>query len=552
LLTLFAYESELTEYGENMCRQWYGDLHKLPTRCEQEADILHAKRELEQMGQAIRLHNEALRTFQSADSLLKRLRTNKDTAEVEDELSKTRQAMAAGHISLDKIKHIRKLCASVATILNRPESQELQSLPGVLAEIRDWGRVLGTSAEEERSLEQRRRQLSLEWRQLDPDTARDLLLEAETLRGRLAALGRTLREGKLTELEELLVDVVHALGPQPNIRQRLDALAQGDWDSVHRHKKWLENFKETDAFFKAISSDQEIALQKRLRERCAEILEQLRQLQDQPLLNTLRRQVEMLEQELEQLSLPQEEGQDLLRLLRLSNGLFRQVGALEAQAQQDRLDLHERQSELNKINTHLLEEAVRIGCTVKNLAPLIKALNATASDWVLDAAYALAQSIAGQLEANRQVLIQHCQTAKEALLADLAIYKDALLIAGFASPPNRPRPEPPESSLYAEYLASLAQERRMLEQQTLHALTKLHQHRERLEMELTILAPKCSRPDERQEAEALLIQVRSYAAVTDQSLAHLRALALTVEACADFLERLYADQQGWQVQLDAL
>jgi len=549
LQSLFAHERELAAYGEQAGLQWREALRRLPAQCEREADVFQAGQDLAQIAQAIRLHAQTLRAFQEADAMLRRLGADADTAELESELARARQAMAAGRVSLDGARQINKLCVPLAALLNRPEPQELQSLTTVLAEIRHWNRSLDVSPEQERGLAQGYRQLlgTDGWRR-DPEASRALLREAEALREALAAQGRALRESQRGDLEALFDELVYALGPQPDIRQRLDALKSGGWDSVHRHEDWLEKFKETDAFFKAITSNEEPALEKRLRERGTELRQQVRQLQDLRLAEGLRRQAQALEQDAEAFCQPQE-SQALLRALRQGNALARQLAQLDAQARQDLDDEARRQRALRADNQCLQEAAARLGGALEDLAPAIERLSAEVSAHTPDQVRAWAQSLAQQLADQRQVLLQHGQARQQALLAEIGGYRDALRLAGWADEEADSLAEPADLAEFAGHLAALARQRDSLERQIGQAIAELERRRERQQADLAALAQQKLPPGEREEVFALL---GSPAPVEASPLQRLGELVEATQAGAAFLARLCAEQAAMQTLLDSL
>ena len=124
LLILFTHERELSTYGEDTCRQWREELHNLPTPCERETDVTRAKQEAEQIGQAVKLHIEALRAFQEADAVIRRLGSDADTAALETELQRSRLAMAAGRVSLEGARQIKKLLPDCQSLFILPPSRE--------------------------------------------------------------------------------------------------------------------------------------------------------------------------------------------------------------------------------------------------------------------------------------------------------------------------------------------------------------------------------------------------------------------------------------------
>jgi hypothetical protein len=562
LLILFTHERELSAIGEGTCRQWREELHKLPAACERETDVTRAKQEAEQIGQAVRLHIEALRAFQEADAIIRRLGSDADTAALETELQRSRLAMAAGRVSLEGARQIKKLCAPLEALLNRPEPQELQSLSGLLTEIREWNRSLEAPSDQERSLEQRRRQLGTDWRRRDADAWQVLLQEAENLRKQLITQGRALRDSKLAELEELLDDLVYALdthqkGTQDiqDIRRRLATLKQGGWDSVHRHKDWLEIFKEAEADFSAITNDQEPALEKRLQEHCTHLKTQLRRLNDMPLADEIRRNAESLEQKTQPLCQPHE-AHNLLIALRQSHRIDRQVAELQQQAAKDREELAYSQQKLRLDNEHLLQEAARIGCAVEDLTPSIEALIEGVLNRTLDKARQEAKSLATKLDDHRETLIRHCQTEQDARLTEINLHVAALCAAGFpVEAPNLPI-KPIVLEEFAGRLDALAQECLRLQQLLAKAMTELEQRRDRQRVDLSDLTHQRLPPGEQEEAEALLAQMETDAAMAASPMhgpiERLRELADRVEIGAAFLERLSAEQQGWQQQLVTL
>jgi hypothetical protein len=470
---------------------------------------------------------------------------------LENELHLSREAMAAGRVSSEEARQLKRLCAPLEALMQRPEPQELQNLSSVLAEIRDWNRLLDTPTEQERHLSQRYRQLSADWRQRDEQAAHVLLKDAEALREQLAAQSRALRESSQLGLETLLDDLVHAIGPQPEIRQRLDLLKQGHWDNgISRHKHWLEKFHAADTVLKAVIDDQELAMEKRLRERCAGLRAQLHLLQEMPLATGLRQKAEDLEQAMDRVYQPKDTS-ELLHALRLSSGMAEQVAELEGFARRGNFDMDSCERELRDDNSRLLAQAARIGCTLEDISPAIDELVASSNQQSLEQIRELAKSLAKRLDNHRHILLQYCRIEQEELVYDISAHQDALRLAGFPVSVEETQDEPAEIDQFVDYLERLAQERRTLEQRTMEALDELEQRYQRLGTELAALDLEQLSPEQREEATDLLAEIQ-VASPAIGPLGRLRGLAATVEACTRFLRGPSANQQDWQTQRDVL
>jgi len=553
LLALFAKERRIADYGEICCRQWREELRRLPGQCEREADLTAAKRDLEQIELSIRLHGEALRAFQEADAIVRGLGGPAETAALDSELSAQRQALVAGRVSLEGIRQIKKLCAPLDALLKQPTPQELQSLSQVLTEIRLWNSALDASPEQERGLEQRRRQLGTDWRRRDPDAAKALLEEAEALRERLIQQGLELRELKRRELEELLDDLARACGPQPDIRQQVDALRQGGFDSANRHKEWMDRFNGAEGLFKDTAKNHELALEQRLRERRTDVGGRLQSLRGLPLGAELRRQAEELEAQAEALGFAQD-SQDLLKSLRLGNELSRQIDELAGQSREECQALDTALRRLQDSHMRLAQQAARLGLSLEDLPPAPAVLGEgvvgvdvdQARDWLADQTARLAR--------QQQEYLAHCQSLRAGRQAEIDRCRHVLEETGYAVPAAAPAPEPVSDELgaWVDWLMAQQQALQRTGQAVEQAVAGLGQRCRLLRESLLALGPDSLLPSEVEEREGLLQALADSEIAEAPALERLRVLSAAALACERMLERLSAERDGWQAQLDAL
>ncbi len=552
----FPEQRETALWWQERCDQWRQELGRLTAACERQADLFQEEDTLERIENSLRLHGEALHWLQEAGTILQTLGASADTATLEAELPELRQTLETAGPSQDMIQRLKALCQPLQAKARQPTPPELQNLSMLLADIRGWVRELNTPADRMGTLEQRHRQLAVEWRRRDQAELRDVLQEAGELREQLTDQARALRERKRRGFEELLDDLVHACGPQPEIQQRLEALKQRTVDRYQLHRDWLAKFEEADEFFKAIADNQALALEKHLRERREELATGLRKLQDLPLADELRQQAEQLEREVDELA-PLQEAQDVLRALRQSNDFKHRLNELSRQADQDLADLSAAQQSLRSANAGLQQEAAGIGIDIEDLAQAIEALDEGASNRTLEQARALARQLEAQLTEGRQRFLERCRTVMAERLADIDNIRDVLQQAGFAD--TAPAVALPEVAALADpqqavqRVTLLNQEYNRLEQRLEQALTEGEEQRGHRRAQLTGLGLEALDPGDREEAKALLarLQAGSWLAKPDR-LERLRELAGLLAACESLLERLSAEQQDLQEQIDAL
>ncbi|MFO1429790.1 MAG: hypothetical protein U1F76_06575 [Candidatus Competibacteraceae bacterium] len=552
----FPEPRELTLWWQERCEQWRQELGRLTVTCERQADLFQEEDTLERIETSLRLHSEALQVLQEADTILQTLGSSADTATLEAELPELRRTLETVGPSQDMIRRLKALCQPLQAKARQPTPPELQNLSTLLADIRGWVRELSAPADRMSALEQRHRQLLVEWRRRDPAELQEVLQEADELREQLTEQARTLRERKRQGFEELLSDLIYACGPQPEIQQRLEALKQRLVDRYQLHRDWLAKFEETDEFFKAIADNQALALERRLRERREELETGLQQLQALPLADELRQRVEQLERDAEALSHLQE-AQDVLRALRQSNTFKHRLDELSSQAGRDLAELSATQQRLREANGQLQQDATRIGIALDDLTPAIEALDEGTSHRTLEQARGLARELEARLLQNQQHFLERCRALSAERLAEIDKIQHILAQAGVvAADPAVTPPEPTaitETRQAAQRVAMLNQEYQHLEQRVEQALTDCEEQRNRRQAQLTALGLEALDPGDREEAKELLTQLQAGAWLMEADrLQHLEQLAGLLAAGEALVERLSAEQQHLQDQFEAL
>lgn len=548
--TLFQQDRQAAPYGEQCCKQWRDELRQLVAHCEREADIYRAKHSLEEIEHSLRVHAEALRALHQADATLREFGAGPETASLEAELERVRLSLAQGRVALDSAQRLRQLSAPVAERLRQPVPQELNNLSVVLAEIRRWDRVLDWPADAERALEQRHRQLGLDWRRRDAAELQALLAEAEALREQRIKQGRAAREAKWRELDELFDDLTHACGPKPDIRERLDALKAGVCDSANRYADWLETYKEAEVFFNAMASNEEMALENRLRERQASLKARFGELWSLPLAEDLRRDAEDLEQQAAQAGLPQGT-QSLLKALRQNNRFQRQLEDFIEQAGQDIAALYADKERLAEAHRQLRRQAARVGFALDDIAADIDALGVEGTGQTLDQARQQSALQAQRVDGIRQDFLRRCEAEHASLWAAIQARQQALREAGLNPNAVAAQEAPADAAAFADRLLALREAQARLDTDIGAALDGLQQTRSAQQAQLAGLDLAALNPGERQEAQMLLTQWQAAPQDADP-LRRLQEWAGIAEACADFLTRLSLERQDLERQADAL
>lgn len=543
---LFQQDRLAAPYGERCCKQWRDELRQLIAHCERDADIRRARHALAEMEHSLRVHAETLRALHEADATVREFGTSPESAALEAELARVRQGLAQGRVALDSAKRIKQLSIPLAELLRQPVPQELNNLSVVLAEIRRWDRVLDLPADAERALEQRHRQLGMDWRRRDATELQALLTEAEGLREQRVKQGLGAREAKWRELDELFDDLVHACGPKPDIRERLDALKPSACDSANRHADWLETFKEADVFFNAMASNEEMALENRLRERQSSLTAQIRTLREMPLADSLRIDVDDVERQLEQTGLPQGT-QNLLKALRQSNRFQRQLEGFAEQSRQDLADVDADREQLAEACRHLRQQAARLDVALDDMPPSLGEPSQT-----VDQARAHMARQWQRFDAIQQAFLRRCEAEQASLLDAIQARQQALREAGLnaAAIAGQDAPAPAAPAAFADWLLALRDGQARLDADIDAAIHTLEQGRAAQQAQLVGLDLAALNPGERQEVQMLLAQWET--PPDPDPLRRLQTLAGMTEACAGFLTRLSLEQQDLERQVEAL
>ena len=257
-------------------------------------------------------------------------------------------------------------------------------------------------------LSRRQQRFQDEWRRLEAGEFRELSREARELRHDLAARAGRRREARLRELEELLVDLESACGPQPGLRELLDRLKARAVDRYQEHEDWLEEFGETNEYFRSIAGDHSPVLQQRLNERTAGLMQNLRILLDKPLAEELRQRATVLESELDGLA-GLDETEEVLWALRRSNELQNQLEDWETEARKSLEKLLSAQRGLHERNDWLQSEGSRWGFAGPDFSEAIAALGEGTAHRTLDRAQRLAEELEAAVAEREQGFLAHCR-----------------------------------------------------------------------------------------------------------------------------------------------
>ena len=484
------------------------------------------------------------------------LGSSPDTASLEIELPDWRQRLQADGASQEMVRRLKELCQPLQAKARQPTPPELQNLPMLLADIRGWVRELDAAAGPVRALEQRHRQMAEDWRRRDLNEFKALSQEAMNLREELTQQAYAIRERKRQELEELLSDLVWACGPQPDIRQRLDALKQRTVDRYQLHRDWLAKFDETNEYFKAIADTQARALERRLQERSDELWRSLRELKESPLADEVRQRVEQLESEVKQLS-DLQRPEDVLRALRQSNDFKRRLNELSQKAEQDKADLTQIQHSLRERNAQLQQQAARTGIEIANLTQEIENLDAGSDNRTLEQARELALQLEDKLAQIQRLFLERCRALVAEWLAAVEKIRTALRQMegdAVADPPALTTipgaTDPPQA---AQIVVDWKQSHTQWQQTVAQLLARYEEQRSQQQAALAKLSPEGLDPGDWQVAQQLVasLQPGSETETTDK-LEHLQTLFGLLQKCKTFVQRLTAEQRTLQQRLSQL
>lgn len=536
---------------------WEDLLGRLGTRCERQADLFQDEDSLDCIEQGLRLQRETLPWFRQAQELLRTLGSNIETARLEAEWPELQRCWQDRGGDATLIQRLQALCRPLQTLIDRPTPPELHDLSSLLADVRGWSRELEPDPDTLpalRQLEQRQRQWAADWRQRDQGELQALVAEVATLRERLAGQAGAIRRDRLQLLTDWLMDLEHACGPQPEIRQRLETLQQRTVDRYQLHRDWLTQFDQADSYFRAIADTQAPALERRLQERRREWQEPLDRLRSMPLAAAVEEAVTAIEVELGA-DADVHGAETVLRALRHGRDHKQRLHELLHQADRDIEELARGQRELAEQHQELQREAARLGVAIPDLSEAIAGLSAGSENRSLEQARQRRRQLEEQLAAGRRQFLDHCRHRLAERLQAAEQVCAALQQAGSPAPTLTPVVLTATAGVSeaAASVAAFQQIEQQLQQAVTQALQQAEAGRQRQLAELNAAPLETLDPHEREEVEWLLasLQDPNWQPAADPPAGLLR-LAAVLQRGDAFLERLFADQRELQERLAQL
>ena len=535
-----------------LCDQWRGEL-AVAMNCARDADIIAARQKLPAMEAGLHLYADALRLFQQIDDMLITLRHSNETAGLESALLTQREVVAMGGLTREGIEYIKSLYKPLDELSRMPPPPQISEVTSTLGEIRSWGRALSITSEKYRDLYLRLQQLQTSWMRRDPNEPDQLLQDARILLNEHIQQGHQEREANLSRLQNSLSELTLACGPQQEIETRLQSLKHTRLEYSHDFVDWMERYTNAIEEFKAIASTHELALEKRLEERCAKWRLGLQNLQAMPLSQSLKPQAGRLQQRFDKLN-DSKGGQELLVSLREANDCLAELEQLNRQAEADRAGFDLARRGLREGNAALQASAATAEIDCDDLQVDIDALGENASNPDLDEVLAEAQSLQRRLESIRQRFISDCQAAWHQIHAEAKSLRDELLQAGFAELAASPAVDamPTDAAECASRLVDLRTLRKGLGEAVEQAVAKLQENCAKAQTRLSgLLAGETLEDAYRERAQALLGQLQQgITAKTGPD--SLRELSWKFNSCGQFWRDFLEEEEKLRKRLEGL
>ncbi|MEE8525312.1 MAG: hypothetical protein V3T72_15355, partial [Thermoanaerobaculia bacterium] len=364
------------------------------------------------------------------------------------------------------------------------------------------------------------------------------------LRTELLSRARAARRHKLELLEQGMLDLFQACGPQPDVEKDLEELAQSH-QKVQRHhqqEKWLRRFKRAEDRFKGIAQNKQLELEARLRTRVATLRQKLEALRVRPLSDEVRQGADQLEHDVGELDRARGVEQ-ILGGLRRAAEIEQDLKDLDRRARQDVRDLAAAQETLGERNAELQAEAARVDLALPDLEGEVEALAAGSEK--LEAARQSAGRLDAVLEEQQRRLVERSRELLAAADREVREAAGALRLAG------RPVPELDETNLPDDATprhatAAVAERQELvsrLRDEAADAIDPLDERRKQLTAELEPMRLADLAPGDREDAEQLLAELDHGSwSLAEDALERLRLLARLVEKCELLFHRLKQDQ----------
>ena len=340
-------EPSTSEWLLRCCRQWRVGLEDLGRHTDRPSELAREKMTLHGIRAELEAHETAVGLLHTArevhrdlegiddDELVRRLPEFTGRLEAE---GPTEAWLAQFRVFLEPFEK------TVETRASPP--QALQSVAGMLNELRAWARHLGT-LHEVKLLEEKKGFYAVEWTRRDLSELDDLKEEAEELLHRYAESARDLREEKLRKMEEELEDFFAVCGHQPELEERFGRLKQSHrrLDRPQLHPKWLKELDQECSFFKAIVENYQTDLAEWLEKLASKLEHGVRELHEMPLSAEVRQKLRELEFETARLR-KMKGVEEILRGLRHGKDFEQDLEALVREARRDVQELEQARQEL--------------------------------------------------------------------------------------------------------------------------------------------------------------------------------------------------------------
>jgi serine/threonine protein kinase/DNA repair exonuclease SbcCD ATPase subunit len=525
-------------------KRWFTELRQIGAAAYRPMDLQDDQDRVRKLRDGVLLHAQVLSRLEEAEWVLSILGSTAQTAPLSAALPDLHDQLRKQGPTDDWLKRIQILVQPLRDAARKARNplQELEKLLPVLVDLRSWSQELQASQPEVEQLDQRYHALKSGAKLADVDA---LAQDCEALRQQFLLMAGGLRDHKINELEARVKLLASVCGPQPDLEERVRGLKRMRLEEPRAVPDWTSRFQELDEHFRSVLAAQESALAQGIAQAVTRLQDKLLALREQPLSDETRQAAVALEDEVRELGRPAA-ADLLLGKLRQYNELAERIEQLKRRATEDLQELYKQQQALRELNGELQTQAQQTELTVPDLSQRIDELDEGAKEPSLERARQLADSLSNDLkglqrrfeEQGRSLLAE--RTAEiHAITEALRKIEQPLAVAPLPEIGNGAKP----AEVAQVVIAVLEQARQAREA----AEQVFRQQEEQLQSARSILRldhREDLRPDEREAASLLLVQIEQDLAENDSNkVGRLERRWRLIEACTPLLSHFHSDER---------